>query len=76
MTEPPDDEYADHVDRIVNRAQQLDAAKERFREEIRAEGRDPDESRIIIGYRTDDGGYDATEVQRPGWMNNRPDPTA
>lgn len=69
MAEPTDDQYTDHVDRIVDQAQKLDAAKERIREQIRAEGRDPDESRIIVGYRTDDGGYAATEVQCPEWMD-------
>jgi hypothetical protein len=74
MSEPTDDEYAAYVDRIVDRAQRLDDVKQRIRADIRAQGGDPDEARIIVGYSTDSSEYRADELQRPRWMDERPNP--
>lgn len=78
MSEPTDEQYADHVDRIVDQAQRLDSVKQRIRDEIRAQGGDPDDARIIVGYSTDSGDsgdFRADELQRPPWMG-RTEPEA
>lgn len=50
------------VDEVVGQAQRLNDWKQRIRENIRAEGEDPDEVRIIVGYKVGDT-YTATEIQ-------------
>jgi hypothetical protein len=76
VSEPTDDEYAAHVDGIVDQAQRLDGLKQRVLEELRAQGENTDGVRVIVGHLTDSGEYTATEVMRPSWMNDpkkRPD---
>ncbi|MFC9497670.1 hypothetical protein [Streptomyces sp. NPDC056982] len=58
------DQTADEAD-----AQELEKKRQRIREQIRAEGGDPDEVRIIVGHKVGDT-YTATEIQ--GYPRNPP----
>jgi hypothetical protein len=50
------------VDEADAQAQQLEKKRQRIREQIRDEGKDPDQVRIIIGHKVGDT-YTATEIQ-------------
>ncbi|MCI3153208.1 hypothetical protein ELQ39_15855 [Streptomyces sp. GB4-14] len=70
MSEPTNDD----VEQIVHQAQKLDDLKQQIIAEMRARGEDPDDVRVIVGHRTADGDFMATELMTPAWTRQQTPP--
>ncbi|WP_042170139.1 hypothetical protein [Streptomyces sp. NBRC 110035] len=63
-----DEPTPDDVERIIREAQKLNATKQRVLADLRARGEDPDDVRIIVSSRTENGDYRADELVTPNWL--------
>jgi hypothetical protein len=62
-----DEPTPDDVEQIVREAQRLDQTKQRILADLRAQGTDPDDVRVIVSYPTESGEYRAVELMTPRW---------